>query len=174
MYAQREGKGEKMKRLLRGLTRVSTLFPLVLMAAMAMLVPSQVLSSTVLAVLTSALGLAMWSLIIIGYTPPLIRILRRENKEPYEQNLVLGQVILWTMIAGWSVWRIAFIVMGQPKWMVGHWLVSLLSACAALSGFYFLSVPGISRLGLSYMTIGVFLSVFLFVVGLFFVEGALL
>lgn len=143
-----------MRKLFRGLVKPSTLLPMVAMTGSTFLAAAQFVSNGALSIVTAAIAITVSTLIMIAYIPTLFYALRSRER-PEEQNMLLGVVILFAAIEAWNMWRVAFTLLGQPEWMIGHWFPSLLSVIASLTGFYFLSVPGISRFGVRYTTMAI-------------------
>lgn len=143
-----------MRRLIQGLQKPGTFLPALFILIIGFLAATQILSPGEVSIITGAIAIVVWVLIMIGYLPPLIYVLRAHHRVE-EQNFFLGVILLFSAIAGWNFWRVAFVLMSKPDWMVGHWFPSLLSIIASMSGFYFLSAPGVSRIGVRYTTIAI-------------------
>lgn len=143
-----------MRRLIKGLQKPGTFLPALFILILGFLAATQILSAGAISIITGAIAIVVWALIMIGYIPPLIYVLRAQHRVE-EQNFFLGVIMLFSAIAAWNFWRIVFVVMNKPDWMVGNWFPSLLSIIASMSGFYFLSAPGVSRVGVRYTTIAI-------------------
>lgn len=146
-----------MQRLWRGLTRREFYLPLVLLVGvfvfMTLLVPREtnsiVLNGTVLGV---------WVLIVRAYGPLFVKNLRSATVNR-EYHLIAGILMLWTAFAASRVWSTAYILSGRPEWMQSHWAAQFFFASAAVSGFWFLSVPSEERVRCGYVLYAVLIAV---------------
>lgn len=141
-----------MQKFLRGMRKPSTIIPLAAMVIVTFLSATQFLSAGALSIITAAIALAVTGLILVSYIPTMIYTVRHDHPVA-EQNILIGVIILFTDIASWNLWRITFVLLERPEWMISHWAPSLMSLVASMTGFYFLTVPGLSGTGLRYTTL---------------------
>lgn len=126
-----------MRRFLRGVARPS----LVIAGICALYALAyNILPSSVIYIALNAVVIGIWVLMIRAYTPPLIKVIRRDAPTE-ERNLIIGIVVLWTAFAASRVWVTAAIMMGRPDWMANHWILQFSYVIAGTSGYWFLSVP---------------------------------
>lgn len=143
-----------VKRFIKGMFKSSTLSPLLVILLTGILSATEIVSSSQLAIVTASISIVIWIVLLIAYLPALTYATRHRHRIE-EQNFDLGIVTVYTSLAFWSFWRYAFIILGNPEWMIGHWFPSLLSMMASVSGFYFLSVPRVTSIGLRFTTIAI-------------------
>ena len=129
-----------MRKLVRGLVRPRTFIPLLLMVV-GFLGAYSTLSIPMLSLWINAIDIAIWFMIVAQYTPVVWRVLREDNPR-MEENFVFGIVLLFTALAVSRMWAIAVMMNDRPAWMIGHWLPPLCYWVIAVSGFYFIKVPG--------------------------------
>lgn len=143
-----------VKRLIKGVLRVSTMAPIMAIVITALLAATEIMSNDQIALITASMSVVVWALILVNYLPALVYAARNKHRVE-EQNFDLGVVLIFTALAAWSFWRYTFIALGNPDWMIGHWMPNIISVMASVSGFYFLSVPKASHIGLRFTTIAV-------------------
>lgn len=158
-----------MRRLLRGLARPSTFMPVVFLLLAGFGVAAQFVAQNTLAILINGLFIAVFVMIVAAYAPTLLRTLRAAEVQK-DQYLVSGILLLWGSIAASRMWSLALIMAGKPAWMINHWFQTLCYLMAAMSGFYFLQIPGASRVGYRYTTAAIIIAIAVVTVVLAFFE----
>lgn len=146
-----------MERLIRGILRVEFWGPL-LVAGLAFLVSAIFISRDDIALVVNAVDIAVWVAILMAYFPVLIRVLR-EPEVKKDQHLVTGILLLWTALAFSRIWAIVFVLLGRPDYMQNALFTSFCYAAIAFSGYYFIKVPGTSRVGWTYTAFAFALSI---------------
>lgn len=143
-----------VKKLIKGAMRLSTSLPFLAIIVSGFLVANSLLSSDQVTIIASAISIVVWIVLMITYVPSLIFVIRAGHRVE-EQNVYIGVILVSTALASWAFWRAWFTILDQPDWMIGHWLPSFISIIASMSCFYFLSAPGVSRIGLRFTTIAI-------------------
>lgn len=159
-------------RFLRGLARPSTFLPFLLCCIVGFITAASVFNGVAVSIFFNGFDIAICVLIDIAYMPVLWHSIRAPNPTK-EQYLVSGILLAWNAIAFSRGWVMAAIMMGRPAWMLNHWVLSLCYAMVAMSGFYFLKVPGKVNGGWRYVTIALVLAVAIITVFLIYMNGAI-
>lgn len=159
-----------MQRILAGLRRPSTFVPFMILALVAAGVFSRIVPQNQLALITNGTFIAVAMAVNSAYLPVLIQCLRAPEVKQ-DQYLVSGILLFFNSIALSRVWSMAIILSGKPDWMINAPVQSLCYLMAALSGFYFLKVPGRTTIGWRYTTMAAITAVMIVSLWLAYVEG---
>jgi hypothetical protein len=159
-----------MRRLLAGLTRPSTIMPIVGILFVAWVVLSQFIPQNQLAIVTNGLYISGAIGINSVYLPLLFASLRSPEPLP-DQYFCSGLLLFTNAIAASRVWSLAIILAGKPDWMINYPVQSLCYLLAALSLLFFLKIPGPSKAGWRYPTMMLIFTVMIVSLWLAYVEG---
>lgn len=111
--------------------------PLTVIAALFLVSISGLINPVTLRLLYSGGFIAMSVLVAMIYLPGLIQAIR-EPRASSDQYLASGIVLLWFCLGVSQIWASTAIALGRPPWMLNHWILGLLYAISAVSGYYFL------------------------------------
>lgn len=159
-----------MRRLIAGLLRPSTILPATILMFIAWVVLSRIIPQNQLAIITNATFISVALAVNAAYGPVLIKCLRAPDMRA-DQYLVSGILLIFLSIAASRVWSMAIILANKPDWMINAPVQSLCYLMAALSGFFFLKVPGRTAIGWRYTTMAGIFAVMIVSLWLVYVEG---
>jgi len=129
-----------VRKVLRGISRPSNWIPLI--PILVFLVAAQVWPQNKLAIMTNALDIGAWFLIMRAYVPPFYRKLREgRSHDAADLYLLGGNLLNVSALAASRIWSLGIILAGKPAWMINHWFQSFCYLLAALSYYYYLRVP---------------------------------
>lgn len=147
-----------MQRFLRGLARPSTFVPFLALPIAFFFAFNYAAQENVQVMINGAM-ISVSAVIIMTWTPSWITALRRPEPKPKElkeQYLITGMLMLWLGAMGAGVWRIWYLVMGKPLWMMGNWFPYFTFTMIVMAGFYFAAVPSRGKGKWTWLMVAVF------------------